>query len=117
MLPKLLIGLFLFVMAADASAQKKEPPVNWHKDKKQVDNFTIRLLPSIGNTYGYEIQVAEITLERQYYNPFAKAPMGFRKKEDAYKVATWVIKEFKKTGRMPHHFPPNVAHELKVPIF
>jgi hypothetical protein len=84
------IGLLIFSMAA--LAQRHEP-VNPQKDKREFKGYTIRLLPAMGGTYGYDIVKGKQRVVHQSYNPFTNSPMGLRKKEDAYKIAQWQIQQ------------------------
>jgi hypothetical protein len=86
------IGLLLFSMTA--LAQRGEP-VNLQNDKREFKGYTIRLLPAMGGTYGYDIVKGKQRVVHQSYNPFTSSPMGLRKKEDAYKVAQWQIQQLK----------------------
>src|SRR4051812_29456862 len=61
------------------------------KDKIEFHGYTIKLLPAMGGTYGYDILKGRLLLVRQSYNPFTMAPVGLRQKDDVYKVAKWQI--------------------------
>ena len=113
------IGLLLFSMTA--LAQRGEP-VNPQKDKQEFKGYTIRLLPAMGGTYGYDIVRGKQRVVHQSYNPFTLSPMGLSKKEDAYKVAQWQIQQLNEgkqlsAGRPRDHesdtrLPPALARKL-----
>jgi hypothetical protein len=115
------IGFLLFTMTA--LAQRGEP-VNPQKDKREFKGYTIRLLPAMGGTYGYDIIKGKQRVVHQSYNPFTNSPMGLRKKEDAYKVAQWQIQQLKEgkelsAGRSIDQekttkLPPTLARNLRM---
>jgi hypothetical protein len=47
-------------------------------------------------------------------NPINMLPEGFTTKEDAFKVAEWMIKEYGNQNHLPPMVPPHVLHELKI---
>ncbi len=112
-----------------AIAQKKEhvnlkrpEPVNPVKDKQDYQGYAIRLLPALpvaesrGN-YGFDILKDNKPVVHQLKNPMPFAPKGIQKKEDAYKIAQWMIREYKNTGHWQTSMPPHIAHQLKIETF
>jgi len=69
---------------------------------------TYRIIPSMNNTFGYEILVNEKVLIRQTNIPGMPGLNGFNQKEDAIKVAQLVLEKLHQ-GIMP---PTVVKHEL-----
>ena len=63
--------------------------------------YTIRLLPALAGTYGYDIVKEKHVVLHQIRNPFSGTPMGLRSKEDAYKVARWQIENLKQPPAAP----------------
>jgi len=121
----LLLVNSLFLML---SAQKHEPvnvqrpePVNPVKDKQEYQGYTIRLMPAMPDpetmgSYGFDILKDNKPVVHQLQNPLPFSPKGIQKKEDAYIVAQWMIREYKNTGHWQNIVPPHVAHELKIEI-
>jgi hypothetical protein len=62
--------------------------------------YTYRIIPSEGNTYGYDISINNKLLIHQPNIPGMEGNKGFEKKSDAEKVARLVIKKIQK-GIMP----------------
>ena len=111
-------------------AQKKGPlnlkqpePVNPMKDKREYQGYTIRLMPAMPTpqrmrSYGFDILKNNISVVHQLKNPLPFAPKGIQKKEDAYKVAQWIIQDYKKTGHWQNSMPPHIARQLQIePLF
>lgn len=69
---------------------------------------TYRIIPSIDNTYGYEILIKGKALIRQKNIPGLPGLAGFKRKEDAEKAARLVLKKLA-AGMMP---PSIDRHEL-----
>lgn len=89
---KLNAFLCLLLCAGAAVAQKHEP-VNTKKDQIQVDGYTIRLVPAKGGTYGYEVTQGSRRVIYQTQNPFSASTRGLGKKEDAFAVAGYQVKQ------------------------
>ena len=94
-------------------------PVNPMKDKQDYQGYTIRLMPalptpqSIGS-YGFDILKDDKPVVHQFQNPVPTSPKGIQKKDDAYKIAQWMIREYKKTGHWQNMVPPHIVNELKI---
>jgi hypothetical protein len=101
----LLICLLLFCGQQIAHAQK--PPLLLYpvKDKKEVQEYTIQLRPAPGNTDLFDIFKQGRPMYQHPMHPVTMLPEGFPNKDEAYKVAEWMIKEY---GRQPHPFPPQL---------
>lgn len=69
---------------------------------------TYRIIPSIDNTFGYEILINGKALIRQKNIPGLPGLAGFKRKQDAEKTARLVLKKIT-TGIMP---PSIEKHEL-----
>lgn len=107
-------------------AQKNEPVtvqrperVNPMKDKQEYQGYTIRLMPAMPvpgsmGSYGFDILKDKKLVMHQFQNPLPFSPKGIQKKEDAYKVAQWMIQEYKNTGHWQNIMPPHIAQELKI---
>lgn len=123
---KIYLLIILQIAVLTLFAQKHEPlnlqrhaPVNPVKDMQEYQGYTIRLIPvmyrSQGmDSYGFDILKDNKPLVHQPHNPLPFSPKGVQKKEDAYKIAQWIIKEYKSTGHWQNTMPPHVANELKI---
>jgi hypothetical protein len=79
---KLNLALSLLILSMAAWAQRNEP-VNPQKDRQEYQGYTIRLLPAMAGSYGYNIVKGNQLFVFQYRNPFTGSQDGLRKKEDA----------------------------------
>src|SRR5688572_29415322 len=123
---KICLLMVLQIAVCTLFAQKQEPvnvqrpePVNPMKDKQEYQGYTIRLMPAMpgpGNMsgYGFDILKDNKPVVHQFKNPLVFSPKGIQKKEDAYKIAQWMIREYKSTGHWQSIVPPHVTHKLKI---
>ena len=123
---KIYVFILLQILAVAVFAQKNEPvnvqrhePVNPIKDNQEYQAYTIRLLPALSlpgslGSYGFDILKDKKLVMHQFENPLPFYPKGVQKKEDAYKIAQWMIEQHKTTGHWQHAMPPHIAHELKI---
>lgn len=110
-------------MAQKYESENRQRPdlLNLLKEKQEFEGYTIRLLPatsapgSIGS-YGFDILKDHIPVVHQFRNPVPFFPGGIQKKADAYKIAQWIIGQYKKTGHWQNIVPPHVARELNIEI-
>ena len=65
-----------------------------------MDGYTIRVVRNSGGTYGYLIRKGPDVLVRQARNPFTGSEVGLKKREDAMKTATWLVKTVLKKEQM-----------------
>ncbi len=96
-----------------AHAQQVEK-FNPEKDKREVNGYTIRLAPLPGNTFGFFIMKGNTPVYSQLSDPFSHGPLGFKTKENAYRLAEWVTNEDRKNGRPPGAIPQVVAKQLNL---
>lgn len=110
------IILFVVVLftATSVHAQQQER-FNPQTDKREMNGYTIRLIPAPGNTFGFSVMQGKRPVWVQLSNPFSHAPTGFKNKEDAYKLAGWIINEKATKGRLPQRIPADVAKQLNLP--
>lgn len=66
--------------------------------------FTVEIIPAPNNTYGYNIIMGGRTLIHQPNAPALPGVEGFQTKEDAQKVAEFVIDKIRRDD-----FPPSVS--------
>jgi hypothetical protein len=111
----ILLGCFLFV--ALFSYTQKPEFLDFVKDTKTVGEFTVRLRLAPANTFLFDILKDNKPIGFHPNNPATMLPIGFDKKEDAFKVAEWQIKEYRKTGHFMPFVPPHIARELNIPVF
>jgi hypothetical protein len=107
--------VFFVVMLTSISvhAQQTEK-FNPVKDKEEINGYTIRLMPLPGRTFGFFIMKENKPVYSQLSDPFSHKPIGFKNKEDAYKLAEWVADEDSKNGRPPVVISPAVAKQLNL---
>jgi hypothetical protein len=114
------IVTFASIAQKNAPANFKRPePVNPVKDKQEYQGYTIRLMPALPvpgtmGSYGFDIFKDNKPVVRLFQNPLPSFPKGIQKKEDAYKIAQWMIEEYERTGHWQNMVPPHVARELKI---
>ena len=108
----IVVALLLFSMAALAQRQE---PVHPQKDKQEFEGYTIRLLPAMGGTYGYDIRKGNQLIVHQSRNPFSLSPMGLSKKEDVYKLAQWQIRQLNEGKQLASTQPLTQGRDVKLP--
>jgi hypothetical protein len=123
---KICVLIALQIAVCTLFAQKHEPLIlqshaltDGAKDTQKYQGYTIRLIPIMHRwqntvSYGFDIIKENNALVQQLRNPLPFLPEGVQKKEDAYKVAQWMIREYIKTGRWQNTMPPLIANELKI---
>jgi hypothetical protein len=52
-----------------------------------------------------------MNIYHQFQNPLPFSPKGIQKKEDAYKIAQWMIRQYKNAGHGKNIVPAQIAHE------
>lgn len=76
---------------------------------------TYRIIPATNKTYGYEILIKNRVLIRQLTIPGKSGMLGFKKKNDAEKVAQLVLRKLSK-GLMPPTIDDKELRELKIKL-
>jgi len=106
-----LIFIFLFtcIIVHAQTAEKFSP----QRDQKIMNGYTIHLTPAFGNTFGFAIMKGNKPVWSQPFNPLSAAPTGFKNKEDAYKVAEWIITKGIKNG-IPQKISPSDLKQLNL---
>ena len=108
--------VFLLALSALFSQQTKSLPFEEIKDGE----YTIRILPAPGNTYGYDILKGEQVILHQQFNPFARgrAIDGLKNKAEVILLAKWLVKESKRTGKFPPSMlPDKIAQDLNISLY
>jgi hypothetical protein len=110
---KICLLLMLQALSLALFAQKRTPPFEEIKDGE----YTVRILPAPGGTYGFDILKGNKVMVHQLSSPFPKGRgmQGLKKKEDVVKVTRYLVQQARKTGRPPAPMLPDaVAKELQI---
>lgn len=110
----ILFALLLTVSAHAVFAQNANR-FNPEKEKKVINGYTIRLVPLPGNTFGFNIMKGNKPVYLQLSNPLSGVFVGYKNKDDAFKLAEWVINEDAKNMKRPVRVTPDVANKLNLP--
>lgn len=86
-------------------------PIN---DKKEKNGYSILLKMAPGNTVLFDLLKGQQPVFKQAMNPVTMLPQGFSSKEEAFKVAEWMIDKYGAQGHFPPLVPPDVARKLNV---
>ena len=84
--------IFLSLTLFNLEAQTKLS-INATEDKIDYRGYTIKILPVMGGTYGYNVLKGKELIIHQFCNPFSMSRLGLRKKQDVLKVAQWQINQ------------------------
>ena len=106
--------MLLQMGAAVIFAQQKPLLIDFVKDKKEKSGYTIQLKTARGNTISFDLLKAGRPVFNQPMNPVTMLPMGFVTKNDALKVAEYMIDQYGKQGKFPQILPPNVSAILNL---
>lgn len=112
----LLLHTATFIIHAqkiDSTSALKNVPVVDMNNSRIYNGFTVQLISRVGTGYAFDIVTASVAT-RHFQNPLPFLSKGIQKKEDAYKVAQWIINEYKRTGHWENMMPPHVARQLKI---
>jgi hypothetical protein len=69
----------------------------------------------MSGSYGYQIVKNKQLIVLQYRNPFTGSPDGLTRKEDAYKLAQWQIRQLAAGKTLGHGMPLAQGKELNPP--
>ena len=105
--------MFLLISVTTIFAQQAEK-FDPAKDQKQMQGYVIHLVPVPGGTFGFTIIKGKKAVWSQLSNPFVPGQNGFKLKEDAYKLAEWIVSEEIKNGAAPKRFTPQLAKQLNI---
>ncbi len=106
--------MLLQMSAAVIFAQQKPLLIDPVKDKKDKGGYTILLKAAPANTVLFDLLKAGKAVFNQQMNPVTMLPIGFDTKNDAWKVAEYMIDQYGKQGKFPPILPPNVAIILNI---
>lgn len=110
-LPLIAVLLLSFAQCLRAQQAEKFDPKN---DKKEINGYTVRLVPVPGNTFGFAIVKGNKAVWSQLNNPFTQGQEGFRVKADAYKLAEWIVQQDSRDGKIPAYIPQELAKQLNI---
>src|SRR5689334_16390129 len=109
------IFYFFLLLISGITVSAQSPTVPGNGDKKIIQNLTVQLRTAPGNTYLFDILDGPIVLNMQLQNnPATLLPKGFTSKDDAFKVAEWMITQYKKDGHLPTIVPPHILDQLNI---
>src|SRR5437773_2486112 len=103
---------FVNAQARDSVVRLQKSPTAQTRDVHEFSGFAIKLLPKDPGNYGFDILGDNKMLLRHFENPLPFSPHGIDKKEDAYKIAKWIITDYKKTGHWDNMVPPHIVRQL-----
>jgi hypothetical protein len=110
----LLLATFnAFAQMRDSIGLRRFVPGDLLRERQEYKGFVIALRTAVGNDYRFDILMDNKPIEYGFQDPLPFS-RGIRKKDDAYKIAQWIINEHQKTGHWKHTMPPHVARELKI---
>ena len=86
------------------------------RDQRTIDGYLVRLTTTVaGNRgYGFNILNPNRSLAHRFPNPLPSVPIGIQSKEDAFKIAGWLIRDFKARGHWQNVVPPRVLSGLNI---
>jgi hypothetical protein len=118
---KILLILVLQLATLIIHAQKVDPnsiarrvPVMEMNNTRDYSGFTIQLISKNLDRYSFDILTGTKTMAHHFQDPLPFSPKGIQKKDDAYKIAQWMINQYKKTGHWENMMPPHVAKQLEI---
>lgn len=106
---KICLLMIMQIAVCTVFAQKHEPvnmqrpdPVNPAKDVQEYQGYTIRLMPALTTpqsmgSYGFDILKDDKPVVHTLKSPLI-TQKELQKKDDAFKVAQWMIREYNRTG-------------------
>ena len=109
-----LAALIIYAQKIDSNSIARKVPVIEMNNTRDYSGFTIQLISKNLARYSFDILSGTKTLAHHFQDPLPFSPKGIQKKEDAYKIAQWMIREYKSTGHWQKIMPPHIARELKI---
>ena len=104
-----LATLIIHAQKVDPNSIAKRVPVIEMNNTRDYSGFTIQLISKNLDRYSFDILTGTKTMAHHFQDPLPFSPKGIQKKEDAYKIAQWMINQYKKTGHWENMMPPHVA--------
>ena len=104
---------FFLLVNDEVWANNGNTPEYFNAINYSYSDTTYRIIPSVDNTFGYEILVNGKTLIRQKNIPGLPGLNGFKRKADAEKTAQLVLKKLS-AGMMPPSIDKHELDSMKV---
>jgi hypothetical protein len=105
--------LIIHAQKVDSNSIRRVPVIEMN-NTRDYSGFTIQLISKNLDRYSFDILTGTKTLSHHFQDPLPFSPKGIQKKEDAYKIAQWMINQYKKTGHWENMMPPHVAQQLEI---
>ncbi len=109
-----LATLIIHAQKVDPNSIARRVPVMEMNNTRDYSGFTIQLISKNLDRYSFDILTGTKTMAHHFQDPLPFSPKGIQKKEDAYKIAQWMINQYKKTGHWENMMPPHVAQQLEI---
>jgi len=106
--------LSIYAQKIDSNSIVRKAPVIDLHNTRDYSGFTIKLISKNPACYSFDILTGKKTLAHHFQNPLPFSPKGVQKKEDAYKIAQWMINQYNRTGHWENMMPPHVARQLQI---
>ena len=107
---------FVSAQARDSVVRLQKSPAVQINEAREFSGFAIRLVSKDLGNYSFDIFSDKKVLLRHFQNPLPFSPHGIQKKEDAYKIAQWIITDYEKTGHWDNIVPPHIARQLGIEV-
>lgn len=108
--------LLVFVICSTTLWAQKNESASLRNDRKEMDGYVIQIKPAPSGTFLFDILKDGRPIYGQVNNPFTLQPEGFEKRNDAFNIGEWLIREYKSTQHFPPSIPPHVADLYKIRI-
>jgi hypothetical protein len=107
-------AISISAQTSDSLRSARPDHINILNEKSEYLGYTIKLIPGTTGKYGFDISHVESAALHRFQNPLAFSQKGIQKKEDAYKIAQWIISQYERTGHWVNLVPPHIVNELKI---
>lgn len=109
----------LFAQKNEFKREQSSLEFNPIKDNKEYKGYVIKLIPALPNpnnlfSYGFKILGKNMPVLHQDKNPVPSIAIGIQNKEDAYKIAEWIINNYKKTRIWKDTLSEQEAQEINI---
>ena len=111
----LLVGRgFAYGQSADSLSARRMQAASLVKEKRSFDGYLVRLKPGTNGDIRFDILQNNHPVDHDFTNPVPFSHRGIQKKEDAFKIAQWIIDQHTRTGHWVNLVPPHVLTALKI---
>ncbi len=111
---KTLTLIALVLSAHTIFAQQKNAFIDSVKDSREFNGYNIQLKAAPGNSFLFNLLKGAKPVFNPPINPLTRSPLGFARKEDAYRLAMWMVAQYGKSGQFPMLLPPELAKQLNL---